>query len=565
MQQVEPAGPAAPESALKIVVIDDDPTGSQTVHGCPLLLRWDAASLNLALRQPSPLLFLLANTRALDPDQARQRLRQICRALGPALAAAQAEGVIDRWLVVSRGDSTLRGHFPLEMEVISEELGPFDATLLVPAFLEGGRTTLAGVHRLHGQPVHETAFARDGLFGFGSSFLPAWVEEKSGGRIAATAVQRLDLAVLEGPAPALGQRLAGLEGNVVVAVDATEPRHLSALAAAVRAVQLAPALKEPLAAGGFVPEAAAVAACFSVAGPDTVTGAAAADRSAAVTVAADTVAADPSIPATISATPADQVISTDTGTVDRPTVDRPTVASTTSAGPPRRFLFQSAAGLIAALADLPPQPLEGAALAALRRSGVDGPLPGLVLVGSHVLLADRQLGRLLAEERCGGVEVAVAKVQRLLEGPLPEPLLASLESGWLEQLRQQLAAGRTPVLHTSRGELRCRDDAERRRLGLVLAGSMARLVAALAPQLGYVISKGGITTHTLLADGLEQAAVRLQGQLLPGLSLVLVDLPAERPGELPAALPVLTFPGNLGDDDTLLEAWRCMEGGAPLT
>jgi uncharacterized protein YgbK (DUF1537 family) len=501
MQQVETAAPAAPEPALKIVVIDDDPTGSQTVHGCPLLLRWDPASLALALRQPSPLLFLLANTRALDPDEARQRLREICRALGPSLAAAQAEGVIDRWLVVSRGDSTLRGHFPLEMEVISEELGPFDATLLVPAFLEGGRTTLAGVHRLHGQPVHETAFARDGLFGYGNSYLPAWVQEKSGGRIAATAVQRLDLAALEGPAAALRQRLAGLAGNEIVAVDATEPRHLSALAAAVRALQLAQVPMEPSGADGCAPEAAA--ACLTVAGPDTAT------------------------------------------------IDRATAASTTSVGPPRRFLFQSAAGLIAALADLPPQPLAGAALAALRRSGVEGPLPGLVLVGSHVPLADRQLERLLAEERCGGVEVAAATVQRLLEGPLPDLLLASLESDWLEQLRQQLAAGRTPVLYTSRGESRCRDAAERRRLGLVLAGSMARVVASLAPQLGYVISKGGITTHTLLADGLDQAAVRLQGQLLPGLSLVLAG---------PEDLPVLTFPGNLGDDDTLRSAWRWMEG-----
>jgi uncharacterized protein YgbK (DUF1537 family) len=490
MQQVECAGPAAPEPALKIVVIDDDPTGSQTVHGCPLLLRWDAASLAQGLRQSSPLLFLLANTRALDPDQARQRLRQICRALRPALAAAQAEGVIDGWLLVSRGDSTLRGHFPLEVEVIQAELGPFAATFLVPAFLEGGRTTLAGVHRLHGQPVAETAFARDGLFGFRSSYLPDWVAEKSGGRISAAAVQRLCLAELEGPAPALRQRLAGLAGQVVVAVDATEPRHLGALAAAVHSLQVSAAPPDSRAPAGLAPAAAAVATR------------------------------------------------------------------------PPRFLFQSAAGLLAALADLPPQPLEAQALAGLRRRGAEGSWPGLVLVGSHVPLADRQLARLLAEERCGGVEVAVAKVQRLLEGATPEPLLASLESAWLEQLRQQLAAGRTPVLHTSRGELRCRDGAERRRLGLVLALSMARLVAALAPQLGYVISKGGITTHTLLADGLDLAAVRLQGQLLPGLSLVLADLAAERPGEepAPAALPVLTFPGNLGDDDTLLQAWRRMEG-----
>jgi len=512
MQQVEPAGPAAPEPALKIVVIDDDPTGSQTVHGCPLLLRWDPASLALALRQPSPLLFLLANTRALAPPEARQRVREICRALAPALAAAQAEGVIDRWLVVSRGDSTLRGHFPLEVEVINEELGPFEATFLVPAFLEGGRTTLAGVHRLHGQPVHETAFARDGLFGFGSSHLPDWVAEKSGGRIPASAVQQLNLAELEGSAPALCQRLEGLTGNVVVAVDATESRHLSALAAAVRTLQVVPAAEQPSGAGGLVSGAV--------------------PTSASVT------------PTTAPATPVAAV-------------------PTPSAASPRRFLFQSAAGLIAALADLPPQPRDRTALAALRRRGVDGPLPGLVLVGSHVPLADRQLERLLAEERCGGVEVAVAKVQRLLEGPVPDLLQASLESTWLEQLRQLLTAGRTPVLFTSRGELRCRDGAERRRLGQVLAASQARVVAALAPQLGYVISKGGITTHTLLADGFELAAVRLQGQLLPGLSLVLADLPAQQPGATETALPVLTFPGNLGDDDTLRSAWRCMEAEVP--
>ena len=524
MQQVEPAGPAAPEPALKIVVIDDDPTGSQTVHGCPLLLRWDPASLALALRQPSPLLFLLANTRALAPPEARQRVRDICRVLGPALAAAQAEGVIERWLVVSRGDSTLRGHFPLEVEVIHEELGPFEATFLVPAFLEGGRTTLAGVHRLHGQPVHETAFARDGLFGYGSSHLPAWVAEKSGGRIQATAVQCLSLAELEGPGAALGQRLAGLAGNAVVAVDATEPRHLSALAAAVRALQFAPAAEQPSGAGGFVSGAVPASAA-----------------------------------ATLTTAPATPVAA---GSVTNGTVtgDSEVVDPAPSPGPPRRFLFQSAAGLIAALADLPPQPRDGAALAALRRRGVEGPMPGLVLVGSHVPLADRQLERLLAEQRCGGVAVVVAKVQRLLEGPVPDLLLASLESSWLEQLRQQLDAGRTPVLYTSRGELRCRDGAERRRLGLVLAASQARVVAALEPQLGYVISKGGITTHTLLADGFNLAAVRLQGQLLPGLSLVLADLPAQRPGEAEAALPVLTFPGNLGDDNTLLEAWRCMEG-----
>lgn len=465
--------------AIKIVVIDDDPTGSQTVHGCPLLLRWDAETLAAGLAHPSPLLFVLANTRALAPPAAAGRVREICRALRPALGRAVAEGRIGGWLVVSRGDSTLRGHFPLEVDVIAEELGPFDATLLVPAFLEGGRTTVDGVHRLDGQPVHESPFARDGLFAYGTSHLPDWVEEKSGGRIPASAVDRIDWRELDAGGPALLRHLARLQHNVCVAVDGASTRQLAALAAAVRSL---------IAAGGPGGEA-----------------------------------------------PGD--------------------------GRPRRFLFQSAASLIQALAALPAQPLAPAALAFLRRRGGDGPLPGLVLVGSHVPLADRQLERLLAAPGCVGVELAVAKVQRLLEGPEPAVLLASLEQAWGRRLAEVLAGGHTPVLFTSRGEARCRHAGERRALGLALAGLMARLAAGLAPALGYLISKGGITTHTLLADGLDLDHVELQGQLLPGLSLVLAAT-GSAPGGHPGPLPVLTFPGNLGDEDTLWEAWRWMEAQA---
>jgi uncharacterized protein YgbK (DUF1537 family) len=136
----------------KIVVIDDDPTGSQTVHSCPLLLRWDVQTLRRGLRHPSPLLFVLANTRALLPEAAAARNREIVDSLEQAFAA---EGISDQQLLlVSRGDSTLRGHGVLEPAVLAEELGhrfgPVQATLHVPAFLPGGRTTVNGVHLLHG-------------------------------------------------------------------------------------------------------------------------------------------------------------------------------------------------------------------------------------------------------------------------------------------------------------------------------------------------------------------------------------------------------------------------------
>jgi uncharacterized protein YgbK (DUF1537 family) len=441
------------------------------VHGCPLLLRWDSETLRRGLAHPSPLLFVLANSRALDPAVAAARTREICRALKPVLEQAQAAGELDQWLIVSRGDSTLRGHFPLEPEVIAAELGPFDAAFLAPAFLPGGRTTLGGVHYLHGQPVHTTPFAADRLFGYGTSDLAAWVEEKSAGRIPAAAVQRLGLAELEGDPDRLCRRIADLRGQPWVVVDAERPQHLAALGSAVRAL----------------------------------TAPAAAERW----------------------------------------------------GRPRRFLFQSAASLLNGLAEIGPQPLDARGLAGLRRRGRDGePLPGLVLVGSHVPLADAQLAQLLREPACALVELDVAKLWRVLEGPAPTELLGSLEQSWLAQLRALLAAGRTPVLATSRGEVTCASPEERRRLGLGLAALMARLAAALAPQLGYLISKGGITSHTLLADGLAVDQVELQGQLLPGLSLVLTPAAAAA-----ARLPVLTFPGNLGEAGTLAEAWRLMERG----
>jgi uncharacterized protein YgbK (DUF1537 family) len=222
---------------------------------------------------------------------------------------------------------------------------------------------------------------------------------------------------------------------------------------------------------------------------------------------------------------------------------------------PRRLLFQSAASLLNGLVSLPPQPLDAAGLAGLRRRDAAGLLlPGLVLVGSHVPLADAQLERLLQEPGCEGLEIPVAKLARVLAGPEPAALLASLEQTWRAQLEQRLAHGLTPVLFTSRGEVSCASSAERRRLGLELAALMARLAAAVEPRLGYLISKGGITSHTLLADGLGLGAVELQGQLFAGLSLVLTP-----PGGGRAGLPVVTFPGNLGDADGLRNAWRLLE------
>ncbi|MEO0989143.1 MAG: four-carbon acid sugar kinase family protein, partial [Cyanobacteria bacterium J06639_14] len=214
-------------SKPKIIVLDDDPTGSQTVHGCLLLMAWDVATLQLGLKDESPIFFILTNTRALPAEVADITTREVCHNLKQAIAL---EGIQD-YLVVSRSDSTLRGHYPIETDAIAEELGPFDAHFLVPAFFEGGRVTRDSVHylKVDGQdvPVHNTEFAKDSVFGYSTSYLPDYVEEKTQGRIAASQVERFLLADLRSGCL---NHLMQLQNNVCVAVDGETQADLNRFA-----------------------------------------------------------------------------------------------------------------------------------------------------------------------------------------------------------------------------------------------------------------------------------------------------------------------------------------------
>jgi uncharacterized protein YgbK (DUF1537 family) len=212
----------------KIIVLDDDPTGSQTVHSCPLLLRWDKATLRWGLQQDSPLCFILTNTRSCASNEAARITREVCRNLKQVLGQIQ----LPQWLLISRSDSTLRGHFPLEPQIITEELGPFDAQFLVPAFLEGGRFTRQGVHYLRQDdtvlPVHETEFARDPSFGFQHSYLPAYIAEKTGGEVAAASVVQLYPNRAE-----LVEAIARLSGGTWAIVNAETPADFQGFATAI--------------------------------------------------------------------------------------------------------------------------------------------------------------------------------------------------------------------------------------------------------------------------------------------------------------------------------------------
>lgn len=207
-------------AARKLVVLDDDPTGTQTVHGVPVLTSWSETDLAAEFHADSPCFYILTNSRSLPETQARALNAEIARHLN-----AVAPG---KFTLVSRGDSTLRGHFPAETEALSAEAGPFGATVLMPYFEAGERFTVGDIHYLADGPqllpVAETPFARDAAFSFRSSNLREYIQEKTGGRTLARDVRSISIEQLRSQTPAhLARFLRDQPLNSFVVVNACHP------------------------------------------------------------------------------------------------------------------------------------------------------------------------------------------------------------------------------------------------------------------------------------------------------------------------------------------------------
>ncbi len=433
-------------SLPKIIVLDDDPTGSQTVHSCLLLMRWDVDTLRLGLRDDSPIFFVLTNTRSLTPDAAGEVTKEVCHNLKIAIEAEK----IDDFLVVSRSDSTLRGHYPIETDVIASELGPFDAHFLVPAFFEGGRITRESIHYLIidgvPTPVHETEFARDSVFAYSYSYLPKYAEEKTKGKIPADSVERFLLSDIR---TGTKERLMNLYNNQCCVVDGETQADL------------------------------------------------------------DKFAQD--------------------------------ILSAASQG--KRFLFRSAASILTALAALPPQPIGAQNMAQYVRGGK----PGAVIVGSHVKKTTQQLEKLLQAESITGIEIDVAC---LINDDGNQT--AALLSDTLQSIAAVHSEGKTPVIYTSRTELTFPDVKTRLDFGAKVSNLLMDIVRGLPSDIGFLISKGGITSNDVLSSGLALTSARLLGQILAGCSMV--TTPNDHPRY--PNLPVVLFPGNVGDDSALATVYQ---------
>ncbi|MGD2175046.1 MAG: four-carbon acid sugar kinase family protein [Candidatus Brocadiaceae bacterium] len=434
---------------VQLVILDDDPTGVQTVHGCLLFTRWDPETLRAGFRHEQPFFYVLTNTRAREPEAARRITEEI---VANVLALNREFG--HQLLFMSRSDSTLRSHFPIEInavvEAVEEELGRvLDAVFLVPAFFEGGRLTAGDVHYVLDDdrrvPASDTEYARDSVFGYSTSHLPSYIEEKTGGAVPAEEVLSVSLRLLRTDERGeLRQFLDDLSDRRYVVVNAESYADLERFAEGVlRVVEQG-----------------------------------------------------------------------------------------------KRFAFQSAASVVKALARVPDKPLLDGGIARDRGAG-------LFIVGSHVQKTTRQLNRLLESTNVGGIELDV------------EAILArsgALQVDAQDNIESVMADGVTPVVYTSREELRFDSKRERLAAGQRISEFLAAIVRSLADPPAYLVAKGGITAHDVLVQGLEIDSAVVLGQTLPGVPTI-----AAPEGNRFRGMPYVIFPGNVGGDEALLEVYRKFE------
>ncbi len=444
---------------MKFVVFDDDPTGSQTVHDCLLLLKWDCSTLVKGFESKSNLFFILANTRSLSESDAKLTIEEICKNLKKVIASKAYEEEI---IFISRGDSTLRGHNFLEPSAINSCLGPFDATFHIPAFIEGKRLTINGSHFVDKTPINQTIFARDKIFGYETSNIKNLLFHKSKSQINIEDIQNLFLSDIEilndEENNIVFKKIKNLNTNKHVIVDVENYSQLNKFSLVIKKLT-----KQ------------------------------------------------------------------------------------------KKFLFRTAASFISSISEKKSVPKVETFFSSLRIKNKEKSfLPGLIIVGSYVELSTLQLKNLLEISNCNPIELDVFEFFKITSSENNHKQRNLFKNKFLKEIRFSFKQGKTPVLFTSR-KFMSLDYSEQFNFYNLLSCFIAELVADLKYEIGYLISKGGITTNMILSNGLNADYVYLEGQILTGISVVTCNLKNDE------KLPIVTHPGNIGTKDSLVNIWKVFE------
>lgn len=182
--------------AHKLVVLDDDPTGVQTVHDISVYTDWTEDSIRAGFAEKNKVFYILTNSRGMTAEETKKIHEEIVEIVSKV---SKDTGV--PYIFMSRSDSTLRGHYPLEPEILRQGMAQsgiqVDGEILCFFFKEGGRFTINNVHYVQQGdqlvPAAETEFAKDKTFGYTKSAIPEYIEEKTKGAYKADSVTCISL------------------------------------------------------------------------------------------------------------------------------------------------------------------------------------------------------------------------------------------------------------------------------------------------------------------------------------------------------------------------------------
>ncbi|HYW79166.1 MAG TPA: four-carbon acid sugar kinase family protein [Thermoguttaceae bacterium] len=436
------------QSGRKVIVLDDDPTGTQTVHGIPVVTRWSVEHLTYELKDPAPASYVLTNSRSLPTTEAVALNREIAENLREARRQTGRD-----FTLISRSDSTLRGHFPEELDALTAGLQePFDAWVICPFFEEGGRLTIDDIHYVaEGDrlvPAALTPFAADQAFGYKNSNLRHWVVEKTAGRVPLGRIESLSLQELRCvDRTPVCEKLRSLIAGSACIVNAVVQTDLEA----------------------------AVAACLEAEAQG------------------------------------------------------------------KRFLYRTAASFVSVRSGIERRPLlTPAEMATQEGTGV------LIVVGSYVPKTTAQLDHLLKHSDAVPIELDVRQV---LDASTREAAVSDLA----RRASDHLAADAAVVVYTSRKLVEADAD-ESLVVGQTISRALVDVVRSISVRPRLLVAKGGITSSDIATQGCDVERAVVLGQALPGVPVWRCGPESRLPG-----LPLVVFPGNVGDVDALavlIATWR---------
>lgn len=436
------------KSEKTIVVLDDDPTGTQTCYDVTVLTGWNVGLIQEELEKKPSILFILTNSRSLSEPDAIKLATEIGRNLKKA-----GEKSGRKMIVISRSDSTLRGHFPAEVDAVASALDMTEAvTVLIPAFLEGGRYTIDDIHYIAEKeelvPVSDTPFARDVVFGYQHADLKKWVEEKTRGRVRASQVSSISIEdIREGGPERVSEKLIACKQGATLIMNAASYRDLEVIAMGLMQAE--------------------------------------------------------------------------------------------SAG--KKIVYRTSATIVPIRAGLQSGKIYQPQHSVFR-------VGHLVIVGSHVPKTTSQLTWLLEQGDYKSIEVNVADILEAEEISSKAEAIVQQTDGWI-------AGGKNVVIHTSRRLEVGNDPESSLKINALVSDFLVSLVKGLTVRPKFIVAKGGITSSDLATKGLSAQKALILGPVIPGVPVWQMDEKSKFPGII-----YVIFPGNVGDEQALLEVCKKFEG-----